>query len=196
MPRHGAIVLAAGASRRLGRPKQLLQIDGETLLHRAARLAAATAPLELVVVLGHEAELLRVALHGLPLRCIVAADWRQGMGATLAAGVAALPAGCDGVLVVLCDQPALDLLHLQALVARWQQAPRRAVASGYAGTVGVPALLPRHWLQPGQLHGDTGARQLLRARQDQVDAIANERLQFDIDAPGDLGDGGADLSSP
>lgn len=195
MPCHDAIVLAAGASRRLGRPKQLLQVDGETLLHRAARLALATVPRELVVVLGHEPELMRTALHGLPLRSVVAADWHRGMGATLATGVAVLPAHGDGVLVLLCDQPALDLLHLQALVARWQQAPQRAVASAYAGVVGVPALLPRHWLQPEQLHGDIGARQLLRARQDQVDAIANERLHFDIDTPGDLGGSSADLSS-
>lgn len=196
MPRHGAVVLAAGASRRLGRPKQLLQIDGETLLHRAARLAAATVPLELIVVLGHEPELLQAALHGLALRSVVAADWHHGMGATLAAGVAALPADCDGVLVMLCDQPALDLVHLQALLARWRQAPQRAVASAYAGVVGVPALLPRHWLLPAVLRGDAGARQLLRARQDQVDTIANEGLQFDVDTPGDIGGRIADLSSP
>lgn len=186
MNRHGAVVLAAGASRRLGRPKQLLQIDGETLVHRAARLALATQPLQVRVVLGHGAGRIAQALADLPVQLHLAATWEQGMGASLAAGVAALPSPCSGVLVLLCDQPALDAAHLQALVRRWQQAPLRAVASAYAGISGVPALLPRSWLAAAALQGDRGASALLRARCEEVDNVENQQLQFDVDSAADL----------
>lgn len=183
---HGAVVLAAGASRRLGRPKQLLQIDGETLVHRAARLALATLPLQTRVVLGHGADSIAQALAGLPVQLQFADTWEQGMGASLAAGVAALPSQCSGVLVLLCDQPALDAAHLQALVQRWQQAPLRAVASAYAGISGVPALLPRSWLVAGALQGDRGARALLRERCKEVDNVENQQLHIDVDTAADL----------
>lgn len=186
MNHHGAIVLAAGASRRLGRPKQLLQVDGETLVHRAARLALATAALETRVLLGHGADAIAQALADLPVQLQFASAWEQGMGATLAAGVAALPPSCTGILVLLCDQPALDAAHLQALVQRWRRLPQRAVASAYAGISGVPALLPRSWLLPGTLQGDRGARDLLRQRCEEVDNVENQQLQIDIDGEADL----------
>jgi molybdenum cofactor cytidylyltransferase len=185
-PRHGVVVLAAGASRRLGRPKQLVEIDGETLLHRATRAALATQPADLVVVLGHEATLLSAAVSDLDARCISAISWQHGMGHSLRSGVDALDPDCAGVLIVLCDQPALDALHLQQLVARWRVAPRGAVASGYAQTVGVPALVPRDWLHGADFAGDRGARRLLQARAAETRIVTNEALARDIDEPGDL----------
>lgn len=185
-PRHGAVVLAAGASRRLGRPKQLVEIDGETLLHRATRAALATRPADLVVVLGHEAALLAAAVSDLDVRCINVASWQHGMGHSLRSGADALDPDCTGVLVVLCDQPALDAAHLRQLVKCWREAPREAVASGYAQTSGVPALLPRDWLHGADFAGDHGARGLLQARATETRVVTNEALAHDIDLPGDL----------
>lgn len=185
-PRHGAIVLAAGASRRLGRPKQLVEIGGETLLHRATRAALATRPADLVVVLGYGATLLAAAVSDLDVRCINAASWQHGMGHSLRSGVDALDPDCEGVLIVLCDQPALEAAHLQQLVACWRDAPRGAAASGYAQTVGVPALLPRDWLHSADFAGDRGARRLLQARAAETRVVMNEALARDIDLPGDL----------
>ena len=144
---HGVVVLAAGASRRLGQAKQLLRIDGEALVHRAARLALATAPVAAVLVVGADADAVVAAASDLPLRRVDCIDWQRGMGASLQAGLAALPAECAGALVVLCDQPALDANHLAALVAAWRANPDAASASSYAGRVGVPALLPRSWFR-------------------------------------------------
>lgn len=186
MPRHGVVVLAAGGSRRLGRPKQLVEIGGETLLHRATRAALATRPADLVVVLGHQAALLAAAVSDLAVRCIGAPSWQYGMGHSLRSGTDALGPDCTGVLVVLCDQPALDAAHLQQLVACWCEVPREAVASGYAQTVGVPALLPRDWLRGVEFDGDRGARGLLRARATETRVVMNEALARDIDLPGDL----------
>jgi CTP:molybdopterin cytidylyltransferase MocA len=183
---HGAVILAAGASRRLGFPKQLVEIDGEPLLRRAARAVLATQPLDGVVVLGHEADRCAAAVADLPLRRLVAPDWWRGMGPSLRSGIDALDAACTGVLVVLCDQPALDAAHLQSLLSAWNAAPLCAAASGYAGTIGVPALLPRSWLQTAALDGDRGARALLQARAAQVQVVVNESLARDVDLPGDL----------
>lgn len=185
---HAALLLAAGASRRLGHAKQLIEVDGEPLLRRAARALLATAPHELVIVLGHDADRMRDALAGLPLRIEVAPDCTEGMSASLRAGIAALDPVCAGALVALTDQPALDAAHLIALRDAWRNAPAQAVASAYANVLGVPALLPRAWFADlAQVRGDIGAREVLRARRHAVIAIAAPALACDLDTPLDLG---------
>ena len=169
--RHGALVLAAGASKRLGRPKQLIEIDGEPLLRRVARYTLATDPHDCVVVLGHDAARIAGVVDGLSVRKLRIDNFDSGMAASLRAGIAALDAQCAGALIVLTDQPALTSDHLAALCAAWRIAPERAVASAYAGVLGVPAILPRAWFADlVALRGDTGARDLLRARRADVTA--------------------------
>lgn len=180
-------MLAAGASRRLGRAKQLLVHRGETLVRYTARLALGTNPVFTVIVLGAEADTIFGSVADLPVRRVDCADWTAGLGASLRAGLAALPDDVGGALIVLCDQPALDAAHLEALCAAWREDPRRAVASAYAGRLGVPALLPRAWFADlSAATGDRGARDLLASRADSVRAIANEALARDIDYPHDL----------
>ena len=187
MNAHAAIVLAAGASRRLGYAKQLVDIDGEPLLRRVARAVLATRPCDAVAVLGHDAARIASALEGLAIRQVRIADADEGLSASLRAGLAALDADCTGALVVLTDQPALGARHLEAICAAWRAAPARAIASAYADVLGVPALLPRSWFGDiAALRGDTGARALLRARRREVVAIAAPDLARDIDTPDDV----------
>ena len=189
IPIHGAIVLAAGASARLGRAKQLVDIDGEPMLRRAARCVLATEPHECIVVLGHDADRIETALAGLRVRTLRIIDADTGMAASLAAGVDALDERCEGALVVLTDQVALSPQHLQSLVDAWRDAPARAAACAYAGVLGVPALLPRAWFADvGALRGNVGARTLLRGRADEVVAIDAPELARDIDTPEDMRD--------
>ena len=184
--RHAAIVLAAGASRRLGAPKQLLNVDGETLLHRAARIALATAPAQTLVVLGADAAAMREAVADLDVRSVVCDDWQRGQSASLQAGVSALEDGIEGVLVLLCDQVDLDAAHANTLLQAWHDDPTRAVASAYADVIGVPAVLPRAWFADVlRLQGDRGARDLLRRRDAEVVKIAAPALARDIDTPRD-----------
>jgi CTP:molybdopterin cytidylyltransferase MocA len=184
-PAHAAVVLAAGASTRFGRCKQLALLDGETLVHRAARLALATDAERVVVVVGAQADAVWNAVRDLDVVRADSSDHGAGMGASLRAGLGALPADIAGALIVVCDQPALDAAHLRALTAAWRAAPQRAVASAYAQRLGVPALLPRAWF--GEIaYRDSGARQLLARRRADVAAIENEALARDIDWPGDL----------
>ena len=184
---HGLIVLAAGASRRLGKSKQLLQLQGETLVRRATRLGLATKPGTAVIVLGADADTVYASVDDLAVHRVDCADWALGMGASLRAGLAALPPACAGALIVLCDQPALDSGHLDQLVSAWHANPRGAAASSYAGRLGVPALLPRAWFaELGADIGDRGARELLARRREEVVAIVNEALALDVDRHDDL----------
>lgn len=186
-PRHALLLLAAGGSQRLGQAKQLLVFEGETLVHRAARLGLSTSPAAALLVLGAGAEAVQAATAGLALQRIDCPDWTDGMGASLRAGLAAVPDDCAGALVLLCDQPALDAAHLQSLVQAWRTQPMRAAASAYQGVLGVPALLPRVWfaaLSPSI--GDRGARDLLRERSAEVMAVPAPALARDIDQPADL----------
>lgn len=164
-----ALVLAAGASRRLGFPKQGVLLHGETLLARTVRLALEAGCDIVRVVLGFQADHIRSFLgpweaHERLEMCVHSA-WEAGMGSSLAFGLGVKPlaAGTQGVLVLLCDQVALDLSHLRHLIQAFEQDPRRRVASGYQGLKGVPALFPVNDLSAlSQLHGDQGARELLR----------------------------------
>lgn len=184
---HGAIILAAGCSRRLGQPKQLLLIDGESLVRRATRFALVGAPRDCVVVTAVDDRDIAAALVDLPCRIVPCADAAKGLSASLRCGLLALDAECDGALIMLTDQPAITAAHLAALRDRWRADPGSAVASAYAETIGVPALLPRAWFATLiENNHDHGARDLLRSRRDQVHVIDAPHLAIDIDTPDDL----------
>lgn len=186
-PRHAAILLAAGGSGRLGTPKQLVEIGGESLVRRAALAALATGPSQAIVVVGANAHAVHRAIADLALDRVDCDDWRNGLSASLRAGVTRLDPTIDGALVVLCDQPALTAAHLERLVELWRSGPRRAAASRYAGTIGVPALLPRSWWSDlCAVRGDHGARELLRSRTGEVVSVDAADLATDVDRPVDL----------
>lgn len=183
-PRHGLLVLAAGASRRLGEPKQLLPFDGESLVRRSTRAGLATGPAQALLVLGAAPDRVAAEVADLPVTPVPCPGWQQGLGASLATGLRALHGDIAGALVLVCDQPALDAAHLQALVAAWRRDPARAAASAYAGVLGVPALLPRAWfdeLAAGR--DDRGARGLLRRHAADVSAVPAPALARDLDTP-------------
>jgi CTP:molybdopterin cytidylyltransferase MocA len=187
--RVACVVLAAGGSRRLGFPKQLVRHRGRPLLARA--LAAATAALPdqpLVVVLGADSLRLRllarrVAPHA---RAVRNARWADGLASSLTVGLRAVPRDATAALVALVDQPLVDARALARLVAAWRRRPGLPAAAHYAGRVGVPAVLPRRtWRKLRGAVGDSGARALLRG----AAALTLVRLPeaaLDIDTPADL----------
>jgi molybdenum cofactor cytidylyltransferase len=154
-----AVILAAGFSRRLGRPKQDLVYEGETLLGRATRLAREVA--DEVIVVDRDAN--------------PQAD--EGMASSIRAGVARV--GEDArMLFMLCDQPRITADHLRALIA----ADAPIVASGYAGIAGVPAIfVPQFRSELLALRGDRGARSIIERHRYEVRVIPFEDAAFDID---------------
>jgi CTP:molybdopterin cytidylyltransferase MocA len=187
IPRPWVVLLAAGASRRFGRPKQLARIGGESLLRRMARVALASDPEGCVVVLGARAERLRRELDGLPVCIVVNHGWRRGLSGSVAAGVGALPAAARAALVLLADQAAIAPAELEHLVATWRRDPGHVVATRLAGRLGPPALFPRALFPSlGRLRGDRGARELLHAHRRRAVVVDLAGAATDIDRPSDL----------
>jgi len=187
IPRPWVVLLAAGASRRYGSPKQLARVGGESLLRRMARTALACGPAGCVVVLGARAARLRRELAGLAVVVVVNRRWREGLSRSLAAGVAALPAEARSVLVLLADQAALGPADLEVLCACWRRTPRRIVAARAGDTLGPPAILPRSLFPVlKRLRGDRGARELLRDPRRRAVGVELPGAELDIDHPLDL----------
>jgi molybdenum cofactor cytidylyltransferase len=189
--RSAAVLLAAGASTRLGQSKQLIRLEGESLLHRTARLAVEAGCSPVFVVLGFEAQRMQVELRGLPVEVLTNPQWEEGMGSSLRFGMTAL---CrhqpqpDSVLVLLCDQPRLTAEHLRELLAAHKEGGGSAItASVYAQRAGVPAIFPAR-LFPELLAsvGDQGAKNLIRAHAVDVQGILWPEGEFDLDRPQDL----------
>ena len=188
-----AILLAAGASTRLGRPKQLLRLSalgGETLLDHAVALGRASGAAPIFVVLGAHAE--QIQLECELLDCILARNeaWAEGMASSLRVGIAAVlentPAA-SGALVMVCDQPGLSAQHLLSLLDAHREDVSRIVASRYAGRTGVPAIFPRE-IFPAllELQGDQGARTLLQQSGTVVHTIDFPEGELDLDSLEDL----------
>jgi CTP:molybdopterin cytidylyltransferase MocA len=181
-PRLAGLLLAAGASRRLGRPKQLLVHGGRTLVERAADAALAVCDAGVVAVLGANRTEIEAALAGRALAIAANPRWEEGIGSSIAAGVARLPSGCDGVLVVLGDQAHVDEASLQKLVQRWRAERDRVVAAAYGGDAGAPAILPRRCFAAlAALAGDVGARALIEREGAAALRVAMPEAGFDVD---------------
>ncbi|HUL61253.1 MAG TPA: nucleotidyltransferase family protein [Anaeromyxobacteraceae bacterium] len=182
----GAVVLAAGGSTRLGRPKQLLVLGGEPLVRRAARAALEAGLSPVVVVVGAAADGVRAAIAGLPVAAVENAGWAEGIGSSIRAGIAALArAGAPAAAVVLCDQPRLDAAHLARLAATWR-AGAAIAASAYGGARGVPAVFDASVFgELASLAGDRGARAVISRDPARVAEVPFPGGEEDVDRPED-----------
>lgn len=137
------ILLAAGTSSRMGRNKLLFELDGESLLRRAARRALAAGVSPLLVVLGHEAERTARELDGLPCRAVINPDYERGITSSLQSGVAALPAEAGATVVMLADMPFVSAEMVAALVDRYRACTAPLVISDFEGVNAPPMLYDR-----------------------------------------------------
>ena len=182
---HAVLLLAAGGSRRLGQPKQLLRQDGEPLVRRIAKQALTTSPAAFVVVTGAHDDSVRAALADLPLRTVYNADWATGLASSLQCGAQALADQPGPVLILSCDQIRLRGEHLQCLLQAAQAQPESIVVTDYGSGQGIPVLLPISLLQRAKsLHGDVGLKALWQQREPLT--MAAPELAFDLDTPADL----------
>ncbi len=183
-----AIILAAGASSRMGRPKQLLDWHGLPLIRVVAEQALAAQLDQVTVVVGGAGDAVAAALAGLPLRIVVNPEAAAGQSTSLRAGVAALGPEVGAALILLGDQPFVSAALINRLIAAWRTSGAPIVAPLYQGQRGNPVLFARAiFPELLAITGDQGARGVLVADPSRVHAVPldDTRPLADIDTPED-----------
>lgn len=161
----GVLILAAGGSRRLGKPKQLLRFDGVSMVRRLAEVALASKADHCTVVLGNAADLCVAELAGLPVSRGINSSWQSGMASSISHGIACVLKNhpeTTALVILACDQPLVSATVVNELIETHITTGRSLVACTYADTRGVPALFGRSWFQRLlALQGDRGAKALM-----------------------------------
>ncbi|WP_017721223.1 nucleotidyltransferase family protein [Kamptonema formosum] len=185
LPHVGLVLLAAGASTRMGTPKQLLLYQGRSLLRHSAEVAVASKCRPVAVVLGASAGLLRNEVRHLSVRVVENEQWAEGISSSIRRGIEALNAGpteLEAVVIMLCDQPFVSAESINKLVDTYSLSGQPIVASEYAGTLGVPALFSRRlFSELASLSGDRGAKDIIRNYSQYVACIPFSEGATDID---------------
>lgn len=186
----GAVVLAAGASTRMGRAKQTLRYRGESLLRRAALAALGAGCRPVLVVTGANAELSRRELEGLDVREVFNPLWETGMASSIRAGVEALTSStdpdADAAVLLLCDQPHVAADVISRLVEARRATGSPLVASAYGGGFGAPALFGRAlFAELTRLEGAAGAKQVIQRHAAAAHFLPFPSGEVDVDTPDD-----------
>jgi molybdenum cofactor cytidylyltransferase len=191
-PRIAAIVLAAGKSSRMAPANKLfVQIDGRSLIEHAVAAAIGSQAATTVVVLGNEADRVRAILAGRAATLVDNPDYASGLASSLRAGLAAVPADCEGAVVLLADMPGVTSAHVDRLIAAFSPLEGRAICvAARNGKRGNPVLwAQRFFAEMAALEGDQGARGLVRRHEESVCEVdmPDDGVLTDLDTPEALG---------
>ncbi len=184
----GLVLLVAGASQRMGQPKQLMNYRGKTLLRHAVDTALAARVDRVIVVLGANAEPISAALSGVVIEIVQNARWEEGMGTSIHAGVRrATELQLDAAILALGDQPLVTTEIYDRLIAEHEATGKPIVTSEYAGTVGVPVLFSDEYFpQLLALQPDQGCKGVILKHSAHAVRIACPEAEVDIDTPSDF----------
>ncbi len=187
MANFGIVILAAGNSSRMGRPKQLLDFGGQPLIRHAAQAALASRGHPVIVVCGQFEAEIRSALHGLPVEIAPNPQWSGGMGTSIQAGLGVLaPHYADGVILTLGDLPLLTAATYNQLLDAHSASAKPIVASAYAGTVGVPVLFTKEYFAPLMaLDPAQGCKGIILAHEADALRLPCPEAEADVDTPTD-----------
>lgn len=183
----GTIILGAGASSRMGRPKQLLAWRNELLVNRAVRQATALEAGPVALVLGANADLIAKEIEDPSITIGVNDNWAEGMGGSIVTGLKALlekDSDLEGVLITLVDQPLIDSTHLLEIIENFKKNNSPLVAAAYGDTLGVPALFSAD-LFPRllTLSGREGAKKIIHQVRDKLTKWPLPAAKIDLDTP-------------
>ena len=187
-PRIGALVLAAGQSRRMGALNKLLvEVDGTPMVRRVAEAALASRASGAIVVTGHEAERVGAALAGLDVAIAHNPDYTEGMSSSLESGLEALDPALDGAVICLGDMPRTNAALIDRLIAGFNPLEGRTIGvPTYRGKRGNPVLwAARYFGEIRRLAGDVGARHLIGDHADAVYEVESpdHSVTIDVDTP-------------
>ena len=185
----GLILLAAGASKRLGKPKQLLQFQNETLLKRSVKIALDSGCHPVIVVLGANAEKLKDEIVEFDVEITENPVWENGMGTSIQIGMQSLSENhpnASAVVLLVCDQPFVSVELLEQLIENFRLTNAPIVASAYGDTMGVPALFSRQiFAELMLLEADNGAKKIIYEHRQNVVKIPFEAGTIDVDTEQD-----------
>lgn len=187
--RYAIIILAAGASTRLGKPKQLLPFRKKNLLRYIMEEAIASDTGPVIVVVGAHAARLAGEMSDYKINVIQNIGWEEGMASSIRCGIESLQLfepGCDGAILLMCDQPYVNASLIKELVATAGETHKPVVTCRYANTVGPPALFSKSiFPELLELTGDTGARRIVERHLGEVAMINFPQGDIDIDTSAD-----------
>jgi len=185
----GIVILAAGASTRLGKPKQLLQYHGKTLLNHAVNEAINAKADAVVVILGKNADLFKNEIDNEKIRVVINKNWEEGMASSVRLGLDTLlkiKPYMDAVIFMVCDQPYISSLILNELITAQQKTTKQIVTCNYGETIGPPALFHKKYFRElAKLKGDVGARNIIQQNMNDVTTILFPEGKIDIDTEED-----------
>ena len=185
----GLMILAAGASTRMGTPKQLLAYRGCSFIRHMAEVAIASVCQPIVVVLGANAEQIKPEISQLPVQIVENPQWDEGMSASIRIGLEALLGvnqNLEAVAIVLCDQPFVSFPILDRIVEAYHLTSKPIIASEYAGTLGVPVLFScTLFSELMALKSNEGAKKLVKKHIHEVFSVPFPEGSIDIDTPTD-----------
>ncbi|MEH2349774.1 MAG: nucleotidyltransferase family protein [Nostoc sp.] len=183
------IILAAGASTRMGTPKQLLLYQGRSFVHHIAEIAIASVCKPVVIVLGANTEQIYPQIKQLPVQVVKNLDWACGMSASIKSGLELLnnlPQKIEAVVITLCDQPFVSTQIINQLVDAYYSSQKPIIACEYAGTLGVPALFSqRFFSELAALQETSGAKKVINDNINEVFSLQFPLGNIDIDTPKD-----------
>jgi len=187
---YAAVILAAGASIRMGTPKQLLTFDGRTLIRRTIEAAQGALCRPILVVLGAHADQIRPETADLDVFVLQNPEWPEGMASSIRVAMQTLQARTPapgGAILTVCDQPYVSSEHLRTLIQTSRSSRQPIVASQYVGILGVPALFaPNLWPELLALTGESGARSVIRRHVREVCPVPFPEGACDLDTPEDI----------
>lgn len=184
------IILAAGNSSRLGKPKQLVQFKNETLLERIVRESLESVCSPVIVVTGQDSEVFRQYLNDFDVQIAENKNWKQGMGSSISCGMKKLVENekdSDGVVLCVCDQPFVTAETINNLVSIYQEKNNKIIASAYGETLGVPAFFDKSlFAELADLQGKSGAKKVIEKYPDEIFAVDFPEGEIDVDTEEDL----------
>ena len=181
------LILAAGASKRLGQAKQLVRYKGGSLIQNAVDTAHSIAPREIIVITGSNAKAVKDAARMSPVRWLHNPDWSTGMGGSIALGAAAISTKSKGLMILLCDQWRIQTQDLSEFAEIWQSDPKRIVCAESEGLLMPPAIFPSScFKQLRQLEGSQGARSIFHAHPELLRPVFIKNAVFDLDTKNQL----------
>ncbi len=185
-----AVLLAAGESKRLGQPKQLVPFNGKPMIQQVVSKLIDAGWQHIVVVLGSKGDSIVDVLQGHELELVFNNNWRKGMGNSLSFGVKAVLKkwpDTENLLISVCDQPFITTAHLIKLKNGMKEAGCSILASGYSDTFGPPIICgAKFFPRLLQLDGEKGAKSVFANHENELKVIPCEEGAIDIDTPEDL----------